>query len=416
MRRLKHIIKSFRFIETERRNVELGPNVRLNPKLDRLELKADLEGKFSTTADLFAKHRVTNPQSLKRWVGFQVDLTNKKNIKNVVVTDVRYRLGDGTQELYYNVGTTTWVPAAPNNWNTEQEVADNIQKFPIPASKSLQVIVNLKTSDPDFSPEVREIRLLWESDLEEMDDYIWKSLIPDLRSKIRPIADHAVKEAAPTTTIDLSKLETDYNIISIDAVYDTTADPGRLTDLFDSYDPATKIITLTAVIPANNISLSRFLYEPEVAVTTSQDYIETTSVPQITITSLSKEEYTRVTSKEDVINKGTGAGKQVDATQSDIVMTLEWLTNKAKDYARLTNELRRYLNNNELLRSVGQDELYRLWSVNDFQDQTLPSQQELHAGRLSIRIVKALFYDSDAVDVTGVLNFGLTTMRQVNTC
>lgn len=402
--KITHIIKRFDFDEKERSNITLGPSTRLG----RTSVLLEYDDGYSTAPDLYVKTRVTNPQSLKRWVGFQADVKHVK-IAGAAVTTVLFRLSDGVQELYFNTGANDWVPAAPNNWNTEEEIADNIGTFPIPASKSMQVVVNLATSNAKYTPQVTSIGLLYESDFEAMEDYIWRSLIPDMRAKIRPVAEHHIASNG-TASIDLADdypIETPYNIVSIDAVYNLSTDPGKLVDLLDSYDAGSKVITLTSSPALENVILIRFLYEPEIAVTTSQDYTEIEKVPQIVFEDISQADGVETVGRDSVINKRTGAGKAVKATHADIVMLCRWITDKHKDHVRLADAIKSYLGNNELLTSYGLDEKFRLWLIDEYDQRTFPSQQEIHAGRLRFRIVQALFYDSDAVDVYGVLNFNL---------
>jgi hypothetical protein len=195
-------------------------------------------------------------------------------------------------------------------------------------------------------------------------------------------------------------------------VYDLSADPGKLNDLFQAYDPANKVVTLSSSVGAGNTVLVRFLYEPEIAVNTDQEYIEVSKVPQIILEEIKQAESAQETILPDyVINKGNGAGKKVQPTQSDIDIVATWITDKDKDHARLADAIKRYLGNNQMLRSVGQDEDFRLWLIDEYDQRTFPSQQGLRTGRLRFRIVKALFYDEDAKDITGVLDFGLTLAR-----
>jgi len=412
--KITHIIKRFDFTDAKRSLITLGPSTRLFE--NRILLKVDdATGKFPTDPDLFVNSWVANPLSLKRWTGFMVDVKHGKLNGNEVTTTL-FRLSDGTQELYYNDGAAAWVPAGAGNWNTEIEVATNIDKFPAVAKK-IQVIVNLATSNADFSPEIASIRLLYESDFEGLEDYIWRSLIPDMRTKIKPVADHHIASDG-TSSIDLAndfKIETPYNILSVDSVYNLTIDPGKVADIFDSYVPGPNqtpgVVTLSSSPAPGDTVLIRFLYVPEIAVTTSQDYTEIEKVPQIVFEDITQDRSMETVGRDFVINKGTGAGKAVKATQNDIVLLCRWITDKSKDHARLADAIKKYLGNNQLLTSVGLDEQFRLWLVDEYDQRTFPSQQEMHAGRLRFRIVQALFYDSDAVDVHGTLNFGLTLKR-----
>jgi hypothetical protein len=408
--RIKHIVKSFDFEEQNRAKLTFGPGTRLDPALNALCLK-DTGGAFPTTPDLYVKTWVTAPAALKRWVGFQAFVKHTIDDLGQPITDVRYRLSNGGPELYWNSGASAWVPAAPNNWNTEAEVANNIASFPV-LDPSLQLIINLRTPDDRFTPYVATVRLLAETDLEELEDYVWRSLIPELRAQVRPIGEHDI-ESDGTAAIDLAsayRIETPYDIVGVDAVYDLDADARRLNNLFSSFNPVTKLITLTAPPAAGNRVRINFLYQLPIAVNTSQDYIEVEKVPQIVFESVDGLRFGEAIKSEYVINKATGAGKQVNASQSDIELSGRILTDKSKDLARIVLEIRKYADKG-LFRSVGQDEPYRIQLLEDFELRGFPTQQESRTGVFRLRIVKAVFYDSDAVDITGVLDFALQMTR-----
>lgn len=411
MTRLKHVIKIFEFAEPVRARLTLGPDTRLHAQEHRLQLIEDTNG-FPTTPDLFVKTWLTTPRSLKRWVGFMADVQNFKNTKNVQITDVLYRLNDGTQDLYYNIGANTWVPASSNNWNSEIEIADNISTFPV-STQTIQVVLNLKSDDSRATPIVRAVRVLYESDLEEMEDYVWRSLLPDMRAKIRPIGDHHIETLVTGSAIDLNefKIETPYDITAMDAVYDLDADPRKLTNLLDSFNDATQEISLTAPIPAGATVLIRFIYRPVFSVTTNQDYVELEKVPEVIMEDIKQVNDAYPVGRDFVLNKRTGEGKRVPATQNDIEIIGRFITNKAKDHARLTDAIKRYFRDNLLLRSVGMDDDFRLWLLGEYNQGTTASQKDLHTGRFRFRIASALFFDNDAVDIHGVLNFNLTTAR-----
>lgn len=412
--RLKHIIKLFQFQEENRARLTFGPEVRLNPTKHYLQLiqGSGTGGGYPTALDLYARTWLTTPRSMKRWVGFMVDVVHFKNLAGTQVTDVRYRLStDGITDLYWNSGANAWVPSAPNNWNTEAEIATNIASFPV-STQTIQVVINLKTDDSTYTPLVKAVRLLYESDLEELEDYVWRSLLPLMRAQIRPIAEHAVELAAPAVTIDLlngSPIETPYEIVGIDAVYDLDNDPRKLTNLYQSFNDATKVITLTGVVTT---ALIRFTYKPVVAVTTGQDFNELEKVPEVIIENITNVDNLGKPNQADyVLNKVTGVGKQVPVTQADIEMHGRFITDKAKDHARLGDAVRRFFLANPLLRSMGTDDDFRLWLIDFYDQDTTPSQNGLHTGRFRFRIVQAVFFDNDAVDIHGTQTFSLALAK-----
>lgn len=399
-RRLKKLVTVFELSEDNRERLTLGPNVRLNPKTNKVHLQAGADGKYPTATGLYFKTWLANPKSVKAWLLFQANSENKKNFHNTVVTSIGYRLSvDGAAQLYWDGGAWT---AATTQWNTEAEVAANIAALPV-ANRSIQVIANLLTTDPEQTPEVSALKVLWECDIEFQEDYIFRSLLPSLRAGVRPISE-AVLPANGTATLSLAGIETPYNIIAVDSAYNLASDPNQLTDLASGYNPGTKALTLSASQASGNI-LVRFTYAPEIAVTTHQEYIELGKVPAVLI------EIQQVGSKEmaeheSVIDKATGAGWQLaGGSMQDLDIRMRLITDKEKDLQRLSDEMKRWFSSNQLLRSVGQDELYRLALLDEYSQGAEPDQSEVHTARLRGRLINAVFYAQDAIPVTGVLSF-----------
>lgn len=408
-RRLKRIIKSFEFSADKRKEFTFSSGaIRVGDS--GLQLTA-VGGEYSLSPDLNAKTWLTNPRSVKRWIGFQAVIKHYKGPDDLVATSAGYKLNDGTDDLYWD--GAAWSVAGTSDWNTEVDVANNISLFPV-SDQKLQVVVNLATTWERVTPELSELKLLYESDLEEIEDYIWRSCLHEWSEKIRPIAEHALQMPAASDSIDLNTfvIETPYNIAGIDSVYDVTSDPRKLDDLFSSYDANTKVISLTGPIPSGNTAFVRFTYAPEVAVTTSQDYTELEKVPEILIEQVIKENDLGIFGVDYVLNKATGQGWKVPIRQADITCVCQFITDKAKDYARLSDAIRRYFRQNDVLTMRGTDEKYRQIFLGEQEQSLALGQVELHTGRFRFRIVKAVFFDNDAVPVYGTMNFDLALLKQ----
>lgn len=399
-RRVKQLIKRFNFEEDNRPLITFGPSVRMDPRLNFLQLAADSTGAYPTTADLFAKTRLWAPATAKRWTQFEAVVTQAENELNQQVTDVKYRLStDGANQLWWN--GAAWTAAAPGQWNTEAEVANNIAAL---VTRSIQVIVNPSTTDKRFTPRLTAVKLGWDSDIVFDDEYIGRSLIPALREEIRPIAELAIQTTASTTTADLNAIETPYDIQGIDSVYNTTDDPAKLVDLAVSYDAGTKIATFAAV-PAGKVVLIRFTFAPVVAIVTDQDFTELDKIPAITIESITESYSREIPIGESVINKSTGAGYQlVHGHQCDIDFLIRVTTDKEKDYNAVVEQLDRFFSE-RLLLARGQDELFRVRLTDDYNHQTAIGQGSLHTGRLRGRISNAVFYVRDAQPVHATTRF-----------
>lgn len=401
-RRLKKLIKKFEFIETERNNITLGSGVRLDPVQQRLALASAIDG-YPTAADLFAATRLTNPNRAKQWLLFQADVKNFKNQHGAYVTAVKYRLSsDGTTQLWWNGGA--WTEASPGEWNTEAEISANLPTFSI-ANQSIQVVLNLSTTDPNQTPFVYSVKILYASDLEYQEEYIARSLMPMMREEILPISDYPVKVAAGATSLSLAKIETPYDIKSIDCVYNNTQDPNQLVDLYVSYDSATKVVSWSTPAALNDVIWVRFVYSPVMAMSTSQDYIEVAKVPAVLIESVDSGSAYYISDTEAVLDKTTNNGFQLaPGFQCDLDVSIRFTADKLKDLDRLSDQIKAFFNE-RLLRARGQDEFFRMYTIMEYAQAFSETQSELHSGRLRARICNAVFYPNDAKPIHGVQRF-----------
>lgn len=411
MPRYRIMMKSFVFEDSSRSEMaDLSSGVRLHPSRNRLELMP-VGGPFvepavyPTAPDLFARTRVTTPNACRKWRGFFVVSRNAKGPGNALLTDIRFRLNDGVSDRYWNAGANAWVVAAPNNWNTEQEVADNIERWP---SQSLQVVINLSTTRSDVTPYVQEVRLAYDTDLVFMEDYVVRSFIEDLRSNLRPRSVYQVRSTGQTT-IDLNKLQTPYDIVSIDAVFNETVDSIHFAPLPGvSFDANTKLLSIPAQ-PAGDMITVNFLWRPDVVLRKSQDFTEIAKIPVIVVDGTDLLNERTVRPRPYVINKATGAGWGFEeGFQADIRLPLLYLTSSARDLHGLSEELARYFANTNLLRVRGQDESYPYRVSPAFSDTSVPTQNEVHSARLSVFILNAVFYPEDAKPITGLLRYSVT--------
>lgn len=400
--RVRRLIKEFPFEETERRNITLDTGIRLHPTENVLTLAGP---PYSTASDIQAKTRIWNPGSVKQWLGFESVITHKR-VDGSQVTSDGYRLSDGTNEYWWN-GASWAVSTA--SWNTEEEVATNISSFLV-ADQKLQIVVNLKTTNPEQAPELREVKVLWASDVEFQEDLIYRSLIPDLKANIRPISDYPLKPGA-VSSIDLNDhpLETPYNIVDVDSVYNHSTDPKHLIDLLSSYDPGTKIITLTGAFPDGDVALVRLVYEPTVSVMTSSDYGELNKVPALTLSDIDLVDSSQRPGRRSVANKAAGTAVILDEPiQGDLEIFLQGHTDSGVDQNRLADAIKSYFANHPLLISKGLDEEYRLWLIDEYDQQYPAGGSDIHTGRARFRIAGAKFYVRDAVDGYVVKRFRAT--------
>jgi hypothetical protein len=392
--RVKRLIKTMEFVEANRARLTLGEGARLNVERGGLELKAP----FSTDANIAVQTWAFNPSSVKRWLGFDVVATHPKDDLGEPLTSLGFRLTDGTNQYLWSAGS--WSVAV-DGWNTEAEVVANIESFPI-ATHKLGVAINLVTTVASATPHVDAIKILYASDIEFFEDLIWRSLIPAMREQIRPIGDWPIRITSGGTTINLNsyKLDTPYNVVGIDSVYNHTDDSNHDVDLFSSYNATTNTITLSSPITTGKDAWVRFIYEPEIAVTTSQEYSELAHVPAIELSEILMNNSGQSAQDETIINRSNMSAVKVQGPDfADIEVSATAITASARDQVRLADEIRRFFDNNTLLRSKGLDEQYTLEILDDYTQGPEPAQTGIQTGKLRFRVCRALFFEADAIEL-----------------
>jgi hypothetical protein len=277
----RHYVKLLRFKEQMRRKLTFSDptKIRLNPVTNRLELWANNQGRYSTDDDLFVRGPLWHPEALTAWVGLHVDPLEQRQPAG---TSIGLRLGDGTDDRFW--GGSSWDVATPGDWSTEAEVAANIGSFPL-AGRNLQIVVNLKTTDPKVAPTVEGVCVLMEADFDYLTSIVGDSLVPSLRESFSEVVvDFALVVDSGGTNISLLDLETPFNLVDVLEVYNHDTDPEHLVDLLSSFDPTEKQITVNTPFDPGQTAWLKMQIAPEIKVNwASQDYIELAKVPAVVI-------------------------------------------------------------------------------------------------------------------------------------
>lgn len=391
---LRSFIKVFTWEESDRSSVVLGANTRLNPVTNRAQLGSYDSAVYPTDSDLYVKSWVANPGEVREWQGFESTIIHK-TVNGSQVTGEGFRLSDGINEYWWD-GDSWEIDTT--NWNTEAEISANIVSFPATARK-IQVVVNLSTTDETQTPELVEIKILFGALLDsELEDLLLRSLVPELRSEIRPVT-RFILLATEIDQIDLKqfKLDGDYRVVDVDAVFNHTTDPSHNTDIYSSHtsrseptdrwvDGQVDVITLSPSVGVGNTLWLRLKYEPVVAIETSRDYYEIEHVPCLVI------ESTRYNAREfggehHVGNKGDYTAKVLKSPlQGTLEVSLVGMSGKLVDHERLNAEVNRFFGSSRVIRSTGLDESYRLWLVGEHEHRSRPNASDLRTWTKIIRV------------------------------
>lgn len=257
--------------------------IRLNPDTNRIELARQswdlVTGLpvYPTGETPWVRTWAVSPAAMRSWLSFFASPVDGDLPDG---TSLRFRVSDGTTDRIYSGGS--WVAAGPSDWNTHAEVAANIAAFPV-TSGQIAIVVGLSTTDKNQTPWCEYVDLLMQADLEWMYSIIASSVVPELREQLQAPVDFAV-DAPGGLQVSLLDVETPFNIVSVDAVYNHQADPHHRTNLLSAYSSDSRTITLTGPIARGTKLWIVFTAEPEVVVNwANQDYVEVEKIPALVV-------------------------------------------------------------------------------------------------------------------------------------
>lgn len=376
--------KLIRFEELNRSRLTFSDatKIRLNPDTNRLELKQDPTTlRYPTDANLHVKSWVVYPRALKGLTAFHADPLEQRQPAG---TAIRFRLGNGTNEYYHN--GVAWVVAGASNWNTEEQVAANIATFPIDQLK-VQVIVNLSTTDPEVTPTCEAVALMLDVDLDYLPSIVGDSLAPSLREALRPVIDHAMLHDAGGAKLNLRDLESAYNVLDVEAVYDHDADPDHLTNLLQSYDPATMVVVLSTGLTAGTPIWLKLLVEPEVYINWgSQDFIEVEKLPAVVIDRIDGRG-AQVFGRAQVRNAATKQAKVLKRPyRISLVCDIVLLAPKDRPLFTMMDMALEHAHVNAVLPWRAVDERLSLRTVNEIDFRPRPDLRDEHGSSYSLRL------------------------------
>jgi hypothetical protein len=350
--------------------------VRLDPEDFRLKLKLNADFRYPTDPDLSVRSRTFEPAAVRMLEVVEVFATIPRDDAGNPLASVKLRLFDGTDERFWDGGT--WAVAGPGDWSTEAEVNANLAAFDVVSSRRFAVVLNLETTDDRVTPEVECVLVLWRGPVDWVDDVLVDSLVGMLQDELTLIDDLALPPLeADSTSIDLNLYTDEHSLkfTGADAVFDHDADPDHLIDLLLGYDVGTRILTLSAPIPAGNRPFLRMTVDSTVAWETAQDFEELARLPSIVLRDTETVVSTNYPdrSKLGAVDRATGVGYETRAPyRATYEVTAEVSVDRTTTQMRLIEELMWILTHGPstevgpFLRSVATDRRYRLRLIDEF--------------------------------------------------
>lgn len=384
------------------------PGIRLRGTWDKWQQKMI----FPLDTDLTVRLPMWNPQAIKQWRVFEGPNVTPTG------TSIKYRVNDGTQDLWWNGGA--WAVPGASDWNTEAEVSDNLSSFPI-TNRKIQLLVNLVTTDEYQTPILYGYRFLIDALYDPWED-LTESVVLELASRLTYEKDFsALKSVTGTTfnilTDDEFKTEEIINIQDVIHVWDHDSDPGHDTDILDNYNSGTGEVTLTTSISAGTRLYYQMQVAPEIKVNyTSPDWTEVGAVPAVVIDTLTTD--TRETrSILEIIDKSQKKGYRLKDSiyHREIVLGGVLLSGFTSDQMRLHTALKAGIWSNPLIYSKALDVSWSFTVRTPFRWNPRPSLSELKQSTFEAVISHVHFWLENLEELPIIENFNYTLVRQPET-
>jgi len=382
---INRLIKTFIFDEDIRSGLIFSDitKVRLNTSdlsKPRIQLKADpVSGLFPTDVDLFIKTPLITPNAANKWLQFEQ--VNVDDLTNPVGTNVQFKVRTTGSDFFWN--GSIWAVAGLSDWSTPEDISANLSTFPIATvgNKSIGFIINLVTTDPAITPNVTELKLLGEYDIDFLDDIIYDGVIRTLNTQFRS----STSLVFPVTGASISSLDLNavlenkaYNITGIRKSINLSTDPLQLTDITDVYTPGALrqdgftndpgVVTFTSSVGVGEFVKVVFEYVPEILIRRSQDHFEVPTFPTLVFERIATSDRvnffmpdTNSYGKDVIRDKPNLTGVfQFSPRQESLLFEFALFTDRQEDQVKLLDDFNSFLANTRSIKSFGLDNEYDL--------------------------------------------------------
>lgn len=199
---------------------------------------------------------------------------------------VRFRLWNGSDELFWNAANGAWEVFADDeaDRNTAQEVQDNFASL-ASTVRTLAVVAYLDTSDPALSPVFFGARVLFQARiLGGADDAVLRTVVSSLRSELTVRGTLKWVTSGSTSTVQVPPTESALeaaDVVEVAAAFNLTDDPDETTDLTGTLAGGT--FTFDAPIAGSKTVLLEFTHRPDVVWMRHRDAVKIRKLPSLVL-------------------------------------------------------------------------------------------------------------------------------------
>ena len=399
--------------------IRLNTEDKSNPKL-QLKLNGN---KYPTDNDIYVETPLITPNKLNKWLSFEVRYIESYGTRSIPEnTSLGFKIKTTGDNYFWN--GASWAVAGLSDWSTESEIRDNIETFPISTigNKSIGMIINIKTSDNTVTPEIKELKLLGEFDIEFYEDLIYDSIIRNINLNFRSTSVVVIPTYSSVNSIDIGTFleNKGYNITGIKKVINITDDSLELVNLFQNYvygplkpDGFTYeygIINLNATVPEDKFLKIEFEHIPEIIIKTGQDYFEIPVYPSIVFTQINEIKRrnfmlpdTNSVGVDYVRNKDSNESvEQYSPTQKCYRFNYSVFTNNQTDQLRIMKDFNCFLGLNRQFVSWGTGckfDILPIQSLDTIGNSKVNDSTDTNLSTGSFDVLGILFYDKYSKDI-----------------
>lgn len=356
----------------------------LDKERSRLQLLTDSAGLYPTGANIYARGPLLFPRALRGWTAYGDTRSTPKDGNGNQVTAVKYRVNNGTSDLWWS--GAAWAAPGANDWNTLAEIQANFATFPTTARK-IRIVWNLSTTDGTLTPYVARASVLFSADVPAWDEEaLLRTFVRSLRTNLRPETDVTVSWPTTGTTLAFSALDLEEppaNVQAVVGAWNITDDQDMVADLFSSYVGGT--VTLASPVTAGKNVRLRVQYIPTVAVTTHPDFDEIASLPAVLVTGYEPRFVGRDTRGETVVNETTKVALTVPGpAQVEMALEITLVAARQLDLWRLAESVRSHFRRSPILTLETVDATLSLVVTSEFIVTPSTDEIHMHEGKLGV--------------------------------
>ncbi len=425
---ITRLIQNFTFDSEMRSTISLSNSAKIrlnteNPLSQKLQLKLQDDGTYPLDTGLYASTPILTANALNKWLKFEA-LVVEDPLTHLLDEDFTIRFKVKTTAGNYYWTGTAWATAGANNWCTEAELNTNLSTFPIATvgNKGIGFVVNIQTDDPTKTPEVIELKLVGEFEIEFLDDIIYDSVVRKLNTEFRSTSVLRFQNSGSVaiSSINLSTVleNKGYNVTGIRRVTNVTDDSMALTNLYQSYAQgavkrdgftfAPGTVTFTGTVAVGKVIEVIFEYVPEIVIRQNQDFYEVATFPSLVIE--------RINDIGSLFNMRARNGNGLDyvrdkaaltavvvrsPTQQTLKFEYAVFTNSQTDQIRLMDDLNRFMSRETFVTSYGLGWKYSLQvmeKLNTTDNNKGFDSTDTNIASGSFNVLGVLFYHQPAED------------------